>query len=150
MIFGLPEGCYEGCPATTLNVGGRLRILRILRHSRDDPKKGHPTGSLRILSNFPKGVYQVGCPFPGSSWDWRGIVRILSYFSKGVYHVVARDYPGNGKVSLESEVTKFQGGRVPPFLGSSWEWRGVLRILLSNFSKGVYKVGCLFLGSSRK
>ena len=31
----------------------------------------------------------------------------------------------------------------------SQEWRGILRIL-SNFSKGVYQVGCLFLGSSRE
>ena len=71
---------------------------------------------------FSKVVYQVGCPFPGSSREWRGILRILSNFSKGVYQVGC------------------------PFLGSSREWRHILRIL-SNFSKGVYQVGCPFPGS---
>ena len=36
-------GASECCPVTPSNVGSHLRILRIPRHSWDDPKKGHPT-----------------------------------------------------------------------------------------------------------
>ena len=39
--FLLPE--FVCCPVTLSNVGSHLRILRILHHFRDDPKKGHPT-----------------------------------------------------------------------------------------------------------
>ena len=49
--------------------------------------------------------YQVGCPFPGSSQDLRGILRMLSYFSKGIYEVGCPFLESsweNGKVSLES------------------------------------------------
>ena len=41
-FFSLLVHFMEGCLVTPSNVGGRLRILRILRHSRDYPKKEQP------------------------------------------------------------------------------------------------------------
>ena len=77
--------------------------------------RGMGESSIRGVGNLPRGNHSV-FPFV-SNTGYQGILRILSNFPRGL--------PGRC-----------------PFLGSSLDWQGIVRIS-SYFFKGVYQVGAL-------
>ena len=115
---------------------GILRILSYFFKGVNQVGPLHPR-NVRMPRYFCKGVYQLPflgiipgmarypknpklffhgglpgrCHFLRSCREWQGILRIPSYFSKGVYQVGALScvHPGNGKVSLEFQVTLPRG-----------------------------------------